>query len=228
MLTSTVSVFLSLSLFITSAFSDPGKTTRYWDCCKPSCSWPGKAQVSNPVRTCNKQDLWPNPMDPNAASACGGGEAYSCSNNAPWAVDDNLAYGFAAASIKGSSEPNWCCACYELTFTSTSIAGKRLVVQVTNTGGDLGENHFDLQIPGSGMGLFTDACAKQFPGVWLGEQYGGYSNRDDCNRLPEGNFRNGCFWRFDWFQNANNPTMDFKEVQCPQAMIDRTGCGRWS
>ena len=21
-----------------------GTSTRYWDCCKPSCSWPGKAK----------------------------------------------------------------------------------------------------------------------------------------------------------------------------------------
>lgn len=90
-----------------------GVTTRYWDNCKPSCAWPGKAQVSEPVRTCNRQDLWPNPLDPNAQSACGPGEAFACSNNGPWAVNDNLAYGFAAAKLQGQSEWNWCCTCYE-------------------------------------------------------------------------------------------------------------------
>lgn len=29
-----------------------GVTTRYWDCCKPSCGWSGKALVTNPVDTC--------------------------------------------------------------------------------------------------------------------------------------------------------------------------------
>jgi hypothetical protein len=30
-----------------------GVTTRYWDCCKGSCSWSGKASVSHPVNTCD-------------------------------------------------------------------------------------------------------------------------------------------------------------------------------
>jgi hypothetical protein len=99
--------------FITAISAESGVTTRYWDCCKPSCAWPGKAQVSSPVRTCDKNDLWPAQLDSNAASACGGGEAYACANNGPWAVNDNLAYGFAAAKLAGRSESNWCCACYE-------------------------------------------------------------------------------------------------------------------
>jgi hypothetical protein len=36
--------------------SGSGTTTRYWDCCKGSCSWTGKADVSNPVTTCNIDD----------------------------------------------------------------------------------------------------------------------------------------------------------------------------
>ncbi len=41
-----------------------------------------------------------------------------------------------------------CCACYELTFTSGPVKGKKMIVQATNTGGDLGDDHFDIQIPG--------------------------------------------------------------------------------
>ena len=47
-----------------------------------------------------------------------------------------------------------------------------------------------------------------------------------------------CYWRFDWFQNADDPDADFEEARCPQAMIDRTGLralessdddgGRWA
>lgn len=85
-----------------------------------------------------------------------------CNDNQPWAVSDDLAYGFAAASISGGSESTWCCACYELTFTSTAIAGKKMVVQVTNTGGDLGSNQFDLQIPGGGVGIYN-GCQSQVP-----------------------------------------------------------------
>ncbi|ORY07932.1 family 45 glycosyl hydrolase [Clohesyomyces aquaticus] len=215
----------SLAL-ISSVLAQSGVTTRYWDCCKPSCAWSGKGPVSGPVRTCNVNDQWPNSFTPDAASGCGNGDAYTCSNNGPWAVDDSLAYGFAAAKLAGKSETDWCCACYELTFTSGPVNGKKMVVQVTNTGGDLGDNHFDLAIPGSGVGIFGEGCRKQFNGAFMGNQYGGYINRDDCNLLPAGQFRDGCFWRFDWFQNANNPSVNFKEVTCPQALVDRTQCGR--
>lgn len=40
-----------------------------------------------------------------------------------------------------------------MTFTSGPVSGQKMVVQVTNSGGDLGENHFDLQIPGGGVGV---------------------------------------------------------------------------
>lgn len=121
--------------------------------------------------------------------------------------------------------------CLRLTFTSTSLNGKKMIVQVTNTGRDLGmsnPNHFDLAIPGGGVGYFQQGCAKQFDGAWMGNQYGGYTDRSQCNILPAGDFRNGCFFRFDWFQNADNPTANFREVSCPQALIDRSHCGRWS
>lgn len=63
--------------------------------------------------------------------------AYTCNNNIPWAINHNLAYGFAAAHISGKTERDLCCACYELTFTSGLVGGKKMVVQVTNTGSDL-------------------------------------------------------------------------------------------
>ena len=69
-----------------------------------------------------------------------------CTNQSPWAVSDSLSYGFAATTIAGGTESSWCCACYELTFTSGPVAGKKLVVQATNTGGDLGSNQFDLAV----------------------------------------------------------------------------------
>jgi hypothetical protein len=69
-----------------------------------------------------------------------------CSNESPWEVNDNLAYGYAAVNIAGGSEASWCCACYELTFTSGPVAGKKMVVQATNTGGDLAGNQFDISV----------------------------------------------------------------------------------
>ena len=89
-----------------------GKTTRYWDCCKGSCGWSGKASVSQPIRTCDKND---NPLsDVNAKNGCeSGGSAYMCTDQSPWAINDNLAYGFAAVKLSGKTEADWCCACYE-------------------------------------------------------------------------------------------------------------------
>lgn len=87
------------------------------------------------VRNCFRSEL----IELNLLTLCNvRTAAYTCNDNIPWAVNDNLAYGFAAASISGKSEGDWCCACYELTFNSGPVSGKKMVVQVTNTGGDLG------------------------------------------------------------------------------------------
>ncbi|RSL63967.1 putative endoglucanase type K [Fusarium sp. AF-6] len=205
------------------AASGNGHSTRYWDCCKPSCSWADKAAVSAPALTCDKND---NPIsDANAKSGCDGGSAFACTNYSPWAVNDNLAYGFAATKLSGGSEATWCCACYSLTFTTGPVKGKTMVVQSTNTGGDLGENHFDLQMPGGGVGIF-DGCSSQFGGSGLGgAQYGGISARSDCDSFPE-LLKDGCYWRFDWFENADNPDFTFEQVQCPKALTDISGCTR--
>lgn len=105
--------------------------------------------------------------DLNAVSGCtSGGTSYTCANNEPWAVSDSLAYGFAAVHIAGGTESTWCCQCYQLTFTSGPASGKTLVVQATNTGGDLGSNQFDLLIPGGGVGIYN-GCTSQY-GNWNG------------------------------------------------------------
>lgn len=135
-----------------------GSTTRYWDCCKPSCAWPGKGFSQGPVQTCDKND---NPLSDNGATKSGcdnGGGAYMCSSQAPWAVSDSLAYGFSAVRIAGQTENQWCCACYELTFTSGPVNGKKMIVQATNTGGDLGQNHFDLAVSLCFRGRFLPLC----------------------------------------------------------------------
>jgi len=139
--------------------SGTGTTTRYWDCCKASCGWTGKASVSNPVMSCDSSDS--DLTDYGAKSACdGGGPAYMCTDQSPWAVSDTLAYGFAATTIAGGTESSWCCACYQLTFTSGAVAGKTMIVQATNTGGDLGSNQFDLAVRTS-VFLFSRCSNKQ-------------------------------------------------------------------
>ncbi|KAK3674184.1 hypothetical protein LTR78_006031 [Recurvomyces mirabilis] len=155
-----------------------------------------------------------------------GGSAYMCSDQSPWAVSADLAYGFAAVSIPGGSESSWCCACYELTFTSTSIAGKKMIVQATNTGADLAEGQFDLAIPGGGVGIFN-ACTAEWnaPSSGWGAQYGGISS-NTCSAFPSA-LQPGCNFRFgDFFEGADNPTVDYKQVTCPKALTDKTGCIR--
>lgn len=138
-----------LPFFLSASAQGPsgtGKTTRYWDCCKPSCGWPKKGNAPSPVATCDKNDR---PLNDggNTKSGCdNGGNAFMCSSQSPWAVNETHSYGWAAVNIAGSNEASWCCACYELTFTSGPVSGKKLIVQATNTGGDLGNNHFDLAV----------------------------------------------------------------------------------
>lgn len=216
---------LSAASSVSAQASGSGSTTRYWDCCKPSCAWRGNAgNVNGAVRTCdvNNQPLG----NQDARSGCdNGGEAYMCSNMSPWAVNDQLSYGFAAVRINGQSESTWCCACYELTFTSGPVSGKRMIVQAVNTGGDLGNNHFDLAIPGGGVGLFN-GCDTQWgaPSSGWGAQYGGISS-NTCHEFPQP-LQAGCNWRFNWFQGADNPAVNFREVSCPSELTSISGCSR--
>ncbi|KAK4626309.1 Endoglucanase [Fulvia fulva] len=194
------------------------------DCCKGSCAWPGKADVSQPVTTCDKNDQPITDID--AKSGCDGGDAYMCSSQSPWVVSDSLAYGFAAVSAPGGSESSICCACYELTFTSTSIAGKKMIVQATNTGSDVGEGQFDLAMPGGGVGQFN-GCDTEWgaPSGGWGQQYGGISS-NSCSSFPTA-LQPGCNFRFgDWFEGADNPTVDYKQVTCPTELTAKTGCVR--
>ncbi|KAG7124710.1 Endoglucanase-5 like protein [Verticillium longisporum] len=101
-----------------------------------------------------------------------------------------------------------------------------MVVQATNTGADLGSNHFDLAIPGGGVGIYN-ACTAQYnapPNGW-GDQYGGIRSRAECDAFPEA-LKSGCYWRFDWFLNADNPQVNFRQVSCPAALTSRSGCRR--
>lgn len=159
-------------------------------------------------------------------SACDGGTAYMCANQAPWAVSDTLAYGYAAVNLQGKTEADWCCSCYQLTFTSGPIAGKQMIIQAVNTGGDLSSNQFDLGIPGGGVGIFN-GCTAQYgaPTDGWGQRYGGVASRSDCTQLPAA-LQAGCDFRFDWFEAADNPTVSWKSVGCPSALTANTGCIR--
>jgi len=101
----------------------------------------------------------------------------------PYAVNDKLAFGYAAVP---ASSPDICGRCYQLDFTgegehdandagAKALKGKTMIVQATNIGGDVEGGQFDILIPGGGVGLFN-ACSAQW-GVStqeLGHQYGGF------------------------------------------------------
>nr|AMO13193.1 glycoside hydrolase [uncultured bacterium] len=211
-----------------------GVTTRYWDACKPSCGWSANAG-NNPNGTCKSCNAQGSVLsDNNAKNACeSGGTAYTCMKQAPWKVNDNLSYGFAATNTNGA-----CGKCFELSFTSTSISGKKMVVMASNIGGDVGQTHFDIMIPGGGVGIYN-AVTNQLKenGVSnpnLGAQYGGFrttcGNNKDCVRkmcndafgtAALADLKAGCDWYVDWFDIADNPSISYKEVTCPQELIEK-------
>jgi hypothetical protein len=102
-----ISLLLITASLMTEA-AQPGKTTRYWDCCKPSCAWTGKASYKDGhlPKTCLK-DGHTAETNHLAKSGCEGGPAFMCANQQPWQVNEHLSYGFAAAHIKGEKEANW-------------------------------------------------------------------------------------------------------------------------
>lgn len=219
------------------------KTTRYWDCCKVSCAWSGKVDLAldaQPVASCLADG---SPAHPDAVNGCGGGgdltkpgPSFACTDSQPW-TEGGVMYGFAAG---GAGDAD-CCTCYELEFQNYSVGastyqgqlnGERMIVQVTNTGGDLGAAHFDLMIPGGGFGIFN-ACAgdeveaPQFGGPtspW-GQRYGGVSSSAQCDNLPQ-SLRAGCRWRFDDFKNSDNPAVKYRKVRCPESLVAISGCRR--
>lgn len=123
-------VFLAFPFPAVSQLSGHTVAERYWDCCKPDCAWTAKAAFNQPVTTCDKKN---NPLsDVTLGSVCGGGTAYGCANQSPWAVNDTLSYGFSGTFIMEHASDYWCCACYELNFTSSPLDGKRMIVQANN------------------------------------------------------------------------------------------------
>jgi hypothetical protein len=147
-------------------------------------------------------------------------------------MSDCLSYGYIA-----KANPN-CGGCYRIQFTgegqndpkepgSQLLKGKQMIVKVSNTGGDVASNQFDLMVPGGGVGQFN-ACAKQWGTSDLGAQYGGFLTnckgdhatrkecvRQNCNKIPAGPARDGCLWFVDWFEVADNPKFTSQATTCP-------------
>ena len=227
------------------ALSASGFASRYWDCCKPSCSWKENAG-DNMARQCdenmNKLD------DPSAKSMCEGGPSTTCLDQIPIVVSDTLAYAFAACPGNG---PNVCGKCFQLTFTGQGkyetkmnhqkLAGKKLIVMASNIGYDVAGGQFDVMIPGGGVGAFN-GCANIL-GSNLGKTFGGflsdceeevgwnvsdeemYEKRkscltDKCNTAFSGKdlALKGCLFLADWMEGAGNPMHEYEEVECPEEL----------
>ncbi len=89
----------------------------------------------------------------------------------------------------------------------------------------MGQGHFDLMMPGGGVGIFN-GCSAQWgaPSNGWGQRYGGISSRGECSQLPAA-LQKGCYFRFDWFKNADNPNVEFRELpSCPSQLVSISGC----
>ena len=183
-----------------------GHASRYWDCCKPSCAWPDKFgyDPDKTVKTCNiKDEETPTQQETGnkyfpwegVVNSCDGGDAFACYDQAPFAVCEDLAYGYVAAS-GGTLGDASCGSCFLLEFDGgmheyaakhehKALKGKKMIVMVTNIGYDVKDGQFDIMIPGGGMGAFTGGCEAQW-GVDLqnkdlvGETFGGF--RSTCEK----------------------------------------------
>ena len=206
-----------------SASAPRGWNTRYWDACKPHCSWYAESEsdktragmTSNEAylstfgtaRNCNIHDVevptftlgnvsrsWFGYEGTN--SACTNVKekgVFTCTDMAPIAVNDTLAYAYVAGTADSK-----CGKCYHLQYdghfkdemennppkaTHKALKGKHLVVMASNIGGDvaggnekLPAGQFDLMVPGGGVGAF-DALSTQVnkgAGFNWGAGFGGF------------------------------------------------------
>jgi len=233
-------VALSVAFAVTSVSAQAGDgwLSRYWDGCKPSCSWSGKQyNGQGQCKECDKQNNKMNTSDANR-SACDGGNSYTCWDMAPWAISTTEAYGFAAAH-----RDQQCGTCWKLVFNgqsngnatnAASLSGKTLTVMISNIGGDVAGNQLDFLVPGGGVGAF-DAFSSQI-GVQksaLGAQYGGLVSdgcmgKPDCLKQKCASVFNGkdwlkagCDFYADWMGAVDNPKYNATSVTCPAALVDR-------
>jgi len=164
---------------------------------------------------------------------------------APFAKDEKLAFGFAATHTNST-----CGKCYQLQFTgqgqhtandagSMAIKDKTMVVMATNIGDLNGALHFDLLIPGGGVGQFN-GCSSSLgiPEGELGANRGGFLSTGECsggdhNARKEcvrnkctsvfgsrglSDLEAGCLWFVDWFEVADNPDFLVQQVDCPNEL----------
>ena len=172
--------------YVSDGLSGQGFASRYWDCCKPSCSWTDNAGSGNEARECdvNQKVI----TDKSTKSICDdGGTSYTCLSQYPFTLNgcSNIGFAYAAVPAAGAKV---CGRCFELSFTGEGkyetklnhqkLKGKKLIVMATNIGSDVEGGQFDVMIPGGGVGIFN-GCGNLFD-TSNTEQYGGLLS--DCEK----------------------------------------------
>jgi len=226
--------------------SGSGWATRYWDCCKPSCSW-AENSGGNPAKQCSNKGKSES-TDWGAGSVCSGGSMMTCTSQIPFTVDGCTEMGFAFAAVPAANGGQ-CGKCFQLTFTgeghynstnanTKAIKGKKLIIMATNIGGDVQQGQFDILIPGGGVGMFN-GCSSMGWGS-QGEQYGGLLS--DCEKSENYNAakmltclknkcnssfgsdteaKKGCMFLAEFMHAAGNPEHNYIEVECPEVLKSR-------
>ena len=237
--------------FVKGGRTGNGFASRYWDCCKPSCSWTNNAGSGNEARQCDKNMNILN--DLNAKSICENGVSTTCLSQIPFTIKGCDDIGFAFAATPAYYE-DICGKCFLLQFTGegqyetrtchTSLKNKKLIVMASNIGGDVNNGQFDIMIPGGGEGIFQ-GC-REILGNDLGDQYGGllevcqrevgYNDDDNtmsvkrkdclikkCNSSfsKKAEAKEGCLFLANFLEAAGNPKHTFQEIECPQVLKDR-------
>src|SRR5574344_1635261 len=128
---------------LASGGSGTGWSSRYWDACKPSCSWPGNVDTTSEAtyqagyrttRNCNIHDIeiptytlakavqqyWIGYQGTNSACGSGSAGAFACTDMAPIEVNDTLSYGYVAGP--GSTSAGACGKCYHIQFNGGNHA----------------------------------------------------------------------------------------------------------
>ena len=129
--------------------------------------------IQNTPNACNEAD-----------PATGGG--FTCTDMAPVAVNDTLAYAFVA----GSDATTSCGKCFHLQYdghfidesehnkpkaTHEALKGKHIIVMASNIGHDVKPGQFDLLVPGGGPGIYNalNLMISRTDIEW-GADYGGF------------------------------------------------------
>ena len=260
-----------------------GWNSRYWDGCRANCTlpenaWKGTSYDPNTenvpsaafdmiCKTCDKDNNevkayfwysdWNKWFSNNSSCEVGpipGISIYTCFDHSPIAINDSLAYAFAATPGSGD---NQCGKCFQIQFTGEwandpkplpthqALKGKTMIVMSSNIGHDVSGGQFDILIPGGGVGAFNSFSDQLgISADQLGNRMGGLLTdcdneiigwsatleqwqtclRDKCNTVFGSKSKlllDGCLWQVDWYMAANNPSVLYKEVECPQYLIDK-------